>query len=397
MSIVGQPQIISLPEVNNPDDAESRRLQLFPPGDAAPVPIDIPFGGTQVVAKRCFAIRNLLARGAGKNIGFSVNLTASTTSTERIESAKLDQWFGPGSYDLVSNQDEIEIAEIRSASRVSLRSPLMLLALAVFLLEQVLANRFYRSRGSRSGHTVIRSAQQPHDLICVRKPIYGSILVAIAATAAVMMVVVIFAPPTASPTQRRWLIALRSVAALSLLLVVYRPSVIRTDNRPADATLVVAVELSHSMTLPDSEESDRWTTQVKAWRQLAEGLRQFEATLNLQLVGYDRTARAMPSAALEALDDIQPEGDLTDVSAGGSVFTPSCRSESVGRRSSSSVTVETRAANRQQPRRSCQGSDAGCPAFGRDFEFDGCAVLGDPDWTGRRRVGDPRCCRRWIG
>ncbi len=146
------------------------------------------------------------------------------------------------------------------------------------------------------------------------EPMYGSILVALAAAAAVVIVVAVFTPPTANPGHRRVLILLRSIAAIALLLVVFRPSIIRTDKRPADATLVVAVDLSRSMTLPDNESTDRWTTQVKAWRQLAEGLKQFQETLDVQLVGYDRAPRMMADAGVDGLDEFRPEGDLTDLS-----------------------------------------------------------------------------------
>lgn len=146
------------------------------------------------------------------------------------------------------------------------------------------------------------------------EPIYGSVLVAIAAAIGIVLVAVIFTPPTTNPNHRRWLIILRCLAGLALLLVVFRPSLIRTDKKPADATLVVAVDLSRSMTLPDSDGADRWTTQLKAWRELAEGLRDYEETLDVQLIGYDRMTRAMPNAAPGVLDEVTPDGDLTDLS-----------------------------------------------------------------------------------
>ncbi len=159
MSIVGRPQVVQLPEADSDQDAESRRLQLFPPGDTAPVPINVPQNQSRVVVGDVTRSGTYWLRGAGRNLGFSVNLPPAATSTERIEPTQLSEWFGAGAYNLVTNRDEIELAEIRSANRVSLRSPLMLLVLAVFLLEQILANRFYRSRRISTDQTSIGSAK----------------------------------------------------------------------------------------------------------------------------------------------------------------------------------------------------------------------------------------------
>ena len=152
MSVVGEPKIVDLPELAEPTDAaESIRLQLFSPGNNAPVPLNVRPDASQVVASDVRRSGTYWLRGARRSVGFSVNLPTSASATERIDRPGLDQWFGPENYQLVTNQDEVELAEIESAQRVSLRSPLILLALAVFLLEQILSNRFYRSRGSARG------------------------------------------------------------------------------------------------------------------------------------------------------------------------------------------------------------------------------------------------------
>ena len=147
------------------------------------------------------------------------------------------------------------------------------------------------------------------------EPIYGSVLTALVLAAAVIAVIYWFTPPLADPSRRKWLVILRSIAALAILLTIFRPSLIRTDNRPADATLVVGVDLSRSMTMPDNESSDRWTTQQKVWQQLSEGLKQFDESLDVQLFRYDQTAESLPSTDPDALKGLKPDGDLTDLSA----------------------------------------------------------------------------------
>lgn len=147
------------------------------------------------------------------------------------------------------------------------------------------------------------------------EPIYGSWLVAVLAAAAIVAVIVLLTPPTVNRTHRRWLIGLRVLAAAVLLLTVFRPALVRTDRRPAPASLVVAVDRSQSMTLPDGEGSDRWTTQQQAWQQLARGLERLDRSLNVRLLAYDRDARPLEDVGPDALKSIEPEGDLTDLSA----------------------------------------------------------------------------------
>ncbi len=145
------------------------------------------------------------------------------------------------------------------------------------------------------------------------EPIYGSLLVAILSAAAIVAVIVFFAPRTIEPKNRRTLIILRSVAALALLLLAFRPSLIQTDKRPADATLVIGCDVSRSMTLPDNESSDRWTTQLKAWKKLAAGLEQFDETLDVQLVAYGDVAQTIANVNAESLSGLEPSGESTDL------------------------------------------------------------------------------------
>jgi hypothetical protein len=147
------------------------------------------------------------------------------------------------------------------------------------------------------------------------EPMYGSILATLAAAIAIVLVVAAFTPQTTNPAHRRLLIGLRSAAAIALLLVAFGPALIRTDNRPADATLVVAVDLSRSMTLPDSETADRWTTQLQVWQQLSQSLATLDESLQVQLIGYDRDPRVIADVGPNALQDMKPTGDLTDLAA----------------------------------------------------------------------------------
>ncbi len=147
------------------------------------------------------------------------------------------------------------------------------------------------------------------------EPIYGSLILALAVAVAVIAVILVVTPPTENPRHRRWLIGLRLFAASMLLLPVLGPALLRTDQRPADAALVVAVDTSRSMTLPDGDGGERWTTQNEAWRKLAAGIGSLDQSLVVRLLAYDSTTRKLPSATPDALDSQSPDGELTDLSA----------------------------------------------------------------------------------
>lgn len=154
------------------------------------------------------------------------------------------------------------------------------------------------------------------------EPLYGSPIVAVLAAIAVVTVIALVTPPTQDPKKRRWLIILRSFAALVLLLAAMRPSLVRTDNRPAPATLVIAADLSRSMTLPDSDSRDRWTSQNEAVEALLAGVGDLAESLDVTLLGYsDETsnigdasnAQQIASLATD-FSKLSPLGNATDLS-----------------------------------------------------------------------------------
>ena len=123
----------------------SERVQLFPPGDRLPIPLtvdeEVP---SRVLVREVSRAGTYWIRGTSAGGGFSANLPADATSLTRIDPRQLDLWFGPDQYVLATDREGVQLAEAQGTASVSLRSPLMLLALIVFLLEQILGNRFYR-------------------------------------------------------------------------------------------------------------------------------------------------------------------------------------------------------------------------------------------------------------
>ncbi len=172
MPIVGQPQVIRLTELakknakpgqprdpsgDQPADQSlggtprTQRLQLFPPGNSLPIPIDMDVDAKEMVISDVSRSGTYWLRGSVPGSGFSANLPLIRMRHRRVDRATLDDWFGPGVCAIATNRDEVELAEVASSHRVALRSPLMLLALAVFLLELILGNRFYRGRRKQRG------------------------------------------------------------------------------------------------------------------------------------------------------------------------------------------------------------------------------------------------------
>ncbi|MAI31531.1 MAG: hypothetical protein CBE00_03015 [Planctomycetaceae bacterium TMED240] len=147
------------------------------------------------------------------------------------------------------------------------------------------------------------------------EPIYGSLLLTMAVAAVTVGVILAVTPPTESPTRRRWLISLRLLAAFTLLLAAFRPALFRTDNQLTEAALVIAVDTSRSMTLPDGDGNSRWETQIEIWKSLAGSILGLDGDLDVRLLAYDSQTRIIAVPAVDSLQSELPAGQATDISA----------------------------------------------------------------------------------
>ena len=134
----------------------TRRYQLYPPGDTSSIPIDVDVDSQQFTVTNINAPGTYWVRGPGLHTGFSVNIADTATRLARVDSESLLNALGSDHVQLVTDREEIDLRGDQDSQRVSLHSPAMLLALVVFLLEQILGNRFYRKRDS--GRTSIKQA-----------------------------------------------------------------------------------------------------------------------------------------------------------------------------------------------------------------------------------------------
>ena len=78
--------------------------------------------------------------------GFAVNLPAEQTDLTRIERGKLDPILGQDRYRLAKSRDDIDREVIAGRVGSEFYPLLMAFFTLVLGLEQVLANRFYKSR-----------------------------------------------------------------------------------------------------------------------------------------------------------------------------------------------------------------------------------------------------------
>lgn len=149
------------------------------------------------------------------------------------------------------------------------------------------------------------------------EPIYGSILLAIALIAITVAVVFMVTPPTPIKKRRRTLMTLRLIAAGVLILACLRPALVRTDNRPADAALVVALDVSKSMALSDGEGGVRSETQAEAAERLVSGVKAMDESLSLRVLTYAGEAQMISGSDSEtfSLPELTADGGSTDLDA----------------------------------------------------------------------------------
>jgi hypothetical protein len=164
MYSVGSPVTLVL-ETKQDETAVARRLQWFPPVGQTAVPVDV---SEQVLqSAKASSVRILLGRpkhsgvhwvrGDRTGLGFTVNLPRAVLDPTEVSKDQLERVFGTEHVRRIETLEEMDWTSGEGPTSVPLWSPLMLLALIVFLAEQVLSNRFYRDRKA-AGRSSLLSA-----------------------------------------------------------------------------------------------------------------------------------------------------------------------------------------------------------------------------------------------
>jgi uncharacterized membrane protein len=122
-------------------------------------------------------------------------------------------------------------------------------------------------------------------------------------------------PWGANVSAARWraLRFLRYGALVVLWLALLRPALIRTDNRPAAATLSILVDNSRSMTLPHGDSRTRWEVATSVIERLGQRLQEFDDELDVQFFGFSDSAQLLSDEALRSFGTEPPTGAKTDL------------------------------------------------------------------------------------
>ncbi len=135
-SLVGVPVALALAS------SEPQKWQLFSP-ESAPAAIDsnqnFVAPGTPQVAGNYW-----LRSSEGTAIGYSANLSSFMTRLARIDELTLNSLFGEGNYVFARERDSIQLGDGGATDGRPIYSFVMLVVFALFMVESILANHFYR-------------------------------------------------------------------------------------------------------------------------------------------------------------------------------------------------------------------------------------------------------------
>jgi hypothetical protein len=134
---------------NASDDAPSRYLLFLPDGETQPV--QARDGRLTINTTDMPGTYRLKGEQAGPAAGgFSVNLPARASLLDRTSPERLDELIGEDRYQLARNRDEIQREQGQQRAGREFFPLLMTILAVALILEQLLANRFYRDTDTSS-------------------------------------------------------------------------------------------------------------------------------------------------------------------------------------------------------------------------------------------------------
>lgn len=143
-------------------------------------------------------------------------------------------------------------------------------------------------------------------------------VLAVALVAAVLIALAVWAPMATplSRSRRVVLAALRGGAIGLLLLAMLRPALVYTEVRRQPATLVILVDRSASMTVPDGSAGNRRWDELKATLQeSARGLAALPEELEIRVYAFDAEVEPLSIRDGAIPLDFEPEGKQTAIGA----------------------------------------------------------------------------------
>ncbi|TWU10893.1 BatA domain-containing protein [Allorhodopirellula heiligendammensis] len=138
--VVASPRLSVKPEI----DETTPTVELYTPGQ--PSGRSLPVENSSVLIDDTLTPGTYFLRGADIWSGLSANLPAIWSQDKSTQLDTLIQWFGDDGWSIANELNGLSLqAGGRAGAPVSLHGPLMLLAVLIFLTEQLLSNRFYGS------------------------------------------------------------------------------------------------------------------------------------------------------------------------------------------------------------------------------------------------------------
>ncbi|MEZ6091952.1 MAG: BatA domain-containing protein [Pirellulaceae bacterium] len=138
--LVGQP--VGLEAADNP----VTRYQLF---NAQTTPVVVESSGSRITPGPPMLAGNYWLRSPAGTIGYSANVRLSDSVMQRIDPDELTGILGGDRYQLITQREQMDWSETTGSAAQPFYAQMMLLVCSIFVLEQLLSNRFYASPTSR--------------------------------------------------------------------------------------------------------------------------------------------------------------------------------------------------------------------------------------------------------
>ena len=147
---VGEPLVVSPTEFPPPNSDVPSRMLWYRPDETTAVPLDRNSGNAPLTLTQHDHAGRYWIRGDGIRFGYSVNLDPGATALTQIPRSEIPTVPGFTDQEVLESIESLQLTSESGAGRTPLKSPILLLALSAFLIEQYLGNRFYGKAKKRS-------------------------------------------------------------------------------------------------------------------------------------------------------------------------------------------------------------------------------------------------------
>src|SRR5688500_3422507 len=128
------------------------------------------------------------------------------------------------------------------------------------------------------------------------RPLWVDYYLSVVVVALVLLGLLFLGPARSrtTPGRRAWLAAIRRAVIVVVILAMLRPTIVYTDTKQQPATLLVLVDRSRSMTVPDVlGNKTRWEAMVEAVQGALPALSELAEELEIKVYAFDAEAHAL--------------------------------------------------------------------------------------------------------